>query len=683
MKKIITICAAILMTATVFAQAPQKMSYQAVIRDGSNALVTSTAVSMQISILQGNANGTAVYVETQNAATNTNGLVSIEIGGGTVTVGSFAAIDWANGPYFIKTETDPAGGTNYTITGTTQLLSVPYALFSANGFPSGGANGQVLTMCNGIPTWTTGGQCPSAAGSITALNCGSATNNGTLISGTSASGISSLVPYTGGNGGTHNGQTVTSTGVTGLTATLAAGAFANGIGSLTYTISGTPSASGTASFALSIGGQSCTLTRTAGLPAGIITALNCGSATNNGTLTSGTVASGVSSLVPYTGGNGGTHNGQTVTSTGVIGLTATLAAGTFANGAGSLTYTISGTPSASGTASFALNIGGQSCSLTRTVGLPVGSITSLNCGSATNNGTLTSGTVASGVSSLVPYTGGNGGTHNGQTVNSTSVSGLTATLAAGTFANGAGSLTYTISGTPSTSGTASFALNIGAQSCTLSINVLTASSPAYPSNSLFCANGPTSVVEVTNPTTGRIWMDRNLGATQAATSSTDTNSYGDLYQWGRRSDGHQCRTSATTNTLSSSDQPAHGNFILAPSSPNDWRSPQNDLLWQGVSGLNNPCPIGFRLATEAELNEERLSWSNNNGAGAFGSPLKLPVAGYRFNNGTVVVVGSTGSYWSSTINGTNSIDLGFNSSGGAVMGSYGRAYASSVRCIKD
>jgi uncharacterized protein (TIGR02145 family) len=87
-------------------------------------------------------------------------------------------------------------------------------------------------------------------------------NSGTLTSGIAASGVSSVVPYTGGNGGTHNGQTVTSTGVTGLTATLTAGTFANGSGSLTYTISGTPASSGTASFALSIGGQTCTLTRT-------------------------------------------------------------------------------------------------------------------------------------------------------------------------------------------------------------------------------------------------------------------------------------------------------------------------------------------------------------------------------------------------------------------------------------
>ena len=132
MKKIITIYAAILMTTSLFAQAPNKMSYQAVIRNTSGALVTSTSVGMRISILQGSSSGTAVYVETQTPTTNANGLASIEIGGGSVVSGIFSTIDWANGPYFIKTETDPSGGTSYSITGTSQLLSVPYALHAKN-----------------------------------------------------------------------------------------------------------------------------------------------------------------------------------------------------------------------------------------------------------------------------------------------------------------------------------------------------------------------------------------------------------------------------------------------------------------------------------------------------------------------------------------------------------------------
>ena len=128
MKKIYSILAGILLTVSVFAQAPQKMSYQAVIRNNSNTLITSTPVGMQISILQGSASGTAVYVETQMPITNANGLVSLEIGSGNPVTGSFATINWATGPYFIKTETDTTGGTAYTIVGTNELMSVPYAL---------------------------------------------------------------------------------------------------------------------------------------------------------------------------------------------------------------------------------------------------------------------------------------------------------------------------------------------------------------------------------------------------------------------------------------------------------------------------------------------------------------------------------------------------------------------------
>jgi hypothetical protein len=138
MKKIYSIIAGLFLMTSVFlpqqasAQAPQKMSYQAVIRDNSNTLVTNQVVGMRISILQGSANGSASYTETQTPTTNANGLVSIEVGAGTVVSGTFAAINWTNGPYFIKTETDPAGGTNYTISGTSQLLSVPYAMYAAN-----------------------------------------------------------------------------------------------------------------------------------------------------------------------------------------------------------------------------------------------------------------------------------------------------------------------------------------------------------------------------------------------------------------------------------------------------------------------------------------------------------------------------------------------------------------------
>ena len=139
MKNIYSIVAGLLLTMSVFAQAPEKMSYQAVIRNTSNNLVTTT-VGMKISILQATATGTAVYVETQNPTPNINGLVSIEIGGGSVVSGTMAGINWANGPYFIKTETDVDNNASYDVTATSQLLSTPYALYAksaGSSTPSG------------------------------------------------------------------------------------------------------------------------------------------------------------------------------------------------------------------------------------------------------------------------------------------------------------------------------------------------------------------------------------------------------------------------------------------------------------------------------------------------------------------------------------------------------------------
>lgn len=129
MKRIISAFTAVLITVTLWSQSPEMISYQAVIRNSSDQLVTNTQVGMRISILQFSIDGTPVYLETQTPSTNTNGLVSIEIGTGT-TNDDFSGMDWANGPYFIKTETDLTGGTNYSITATSQLLSVPYALYA-------------------------------------------------------------------------------------------------------------------------------------------------------------------------------------------------------------------------------------------------------------------------------------------------------------------------------------------------------------------------------------------------------------------------------------------------------------------------------------------------------------------------------------------------------------------------
>lgn len=193
----------------------------------------------------------------------------------------------------------------------------------------------------------------------------------------------------------------------------------------------------------------------------------------------------------------------------------------------------------------------------------------------------------------------------------------------------------------------------------------------------------TEVVDVTNPVTGQTWMDRNLGASRAATSMTDEQAYGDLYQWGRAADGHENRNSGTTSVLSSTDQTGHGDFILAPDNPQDWRDPQNDELWQGVNGVNNPCPDGYRLPTEAEWNAELESWSSNSAAGAFASPLKLLIAGSRSYTSGSLNNDPIGYYWSSSVDdGIIARTLAFISNF-AGIDDYIRASGYSVRCIKD
>lgn len=128
MKRIFTLLIASIFSTLIFAQAPEKVSYQAVLRDGSDNLIINQSVGIKVSVLQGSATGTVVFAETHNTSTNANGLVTVQIGDGSISAGSMATIDWASGPHFIKTEIDPAGGTNYSITQTSELLSVPYAL---------------------------------------------------------------------------------------------------------------------------------------------------------------------------------------------------------------------------------------------------------------------------------------------------------------------------------------------------------------------------------------------------------------------------------------------------------------------------------------------------------------------------------------------------------------------------
>jgi hypothetical protein len=147
-----------LIVCVSLAQSPNKFSYQAVVRNASNELVVSQTVGVKISLLQNTPTGIIVYQETHTPVSNANGLVTLEVGGGTVVAGDMASIDWGAGSYFIKTEVDPAGGTNYSVTSTSQLLSVPFALYAANG-----GSGEPGPQGPQGPTGATGPQGPAGA----------------------------------------------------------------------------------------------------------------------------------------------------------------------------------------------------------------------------------------------------------------------------------------------------------------------------------------------------------------------------------------------------------------------------------------------------------------------------------------------------------------------------------------
>jgi hypothetical protein len=193
---------------------------------------------------------------------------------------------------------------------------------------------------------------------------------------------------------------------------------------------------------------------------------------------------------------------------------------------------------------------------------------------------------------------------------------------------------------------------------------------------------------------GRTWLNNNLGANYAnttnaafnpaaqASGSTDANAYGSLFQWGRGADGHEFKTSGETAGRISTPW-ISTNFITTSLNPYDWRTPQEFNLWQGVSGTNNPCPIGYRLPTETELNNQRLSWSANTAAGAIASPLRLPLPGSRYRvDGSINNIGTIGFYWSNMISSTLSRGLDLSSSDASV-GDFYRGSGLSVRCLKD
>jgi hypothetical protein len=195
-------------------------------------------------------------------------------------------------------------------------------------------------------------------------------------------------------------------------------------------------------------------------------------------------------------------------------------------------------------------------------------------------------------------------------------------------------------------------------------------------------------------TSGKKWLDRNLGAKRVAQSVTDYQAYGDLFQWGRLVDGHQVivRTdgtnagtsgsSGTTTTLSVTDTPANSAFIIAVGGAYDWRSTRNNNLWQGVNGTNNPCPAGYHIPTEAEWIAEGIGTINDGY-----SKFKLTYTGFRYpDDASFDLVDYIGVYWTSTVpnpSATRSVSIAFTPDGSPTTNPSDRASGYACRCIRD
>jgi uncharacterized protein (TIGR02145 family) len=514
-----------------------------------------------------------------------------------------------------------------------------------------------LQVFNGI-TWTN--LCGGITGAISTIICGSATNNGTITSGTAASGVNSVISYTGGNAGAYTGQTVNSTGVTGLTATLSAGNFTSSTGTLTYTITGTPASAGTASFALNIGGQTCTLTRTVGTVSSGGTAVvstwtstvgcSVGAGPNNSpagvirggvneTMVQGVAAPASASITLVA--NVTTTGSYTISTNTLNGVTFS-ASGTFgATGSQTVTLTPSGTPTAAGNFKWATV-------LTPSIDV-YGSVISATAPLGSTYTTHFNG-ISGGVSTnflLATYT-------TGETFNSNATCAskrISAQGCAGVATVTDGGRTYN-----------TVAIN---GQCWLQTNLITAPS-VY---STYTTGSWTN----TSPGDQGYWgyyHDVTTDGTAGWKSTEPATNEGRLYQWCGAMD-------ATISERSRGICPA------------GWHVP-SDCEWmylehgQGMSIANQTTDNAWR-ANDADNQgtpgyKLRSQGTGQTNASGFSGLL----AGSRDANGTFSDRTSVGDWWSSSATGANASSRFLATGGrGVYRGSYNKAYGFSVRCLKD
>ena len=581
-------------------------------------------------------------------------------------------------------------------------------------------------------------------GAVQTINCETVNLMGNFTKDMEVLVPSFNLTYSGGNGGSHNGLNVASTGVSGLTLTAQPGTIANGEGVLVCKIQGTPTSLGIASFTITLGGKTCALTKEVVMHQGYVTQLDCGAATVVGNVVMNTEAVGVTVNIPYKGGNGG---GYETTETGAGDyLKALLEKGVLANGDGTLILKVSGIPKQAGSYTFSfssltnllgpngMNAGVNTCSFSIPVSFPEAQVTTLNCESATHNGTLNAGETvvvqnnngmpgpggpsSQTISSTITYTGGNGGTYQTKTFNSTGVTGLVATLEQGSLPSnpndpnaqsGAGSLTFNITGTPSAGGTASFEINFGGKTCTLTrtvnasqnqpseINFTSSETPVgtFQENISDIDGNSYKTVKIGNQT----WMGENLKTSKYNDGTTIPN-ITDNTQW---------------------DNNTTGAWAYYNNDPVNNAKYGKLYNWYAVSpttnGNKNVCPIGWKVPSDDEwtslidyLGGTKVAGNKMKEIGTtnWNPPVSVPYQNWTPSNATntSLFTGLPGGYraiptcnsfkelgywWSVTqkpVIGSNMSNEGFSTllsfvHGEVVKSFNGKREGLSVRCIKD
>jgi uncharacterized protein (TIGR02145 family) len=850
MRKIVTLILAVLLTASLWAQAPQKFSYQAVIRNASSALVANQKVGIQISILQTSATGVVVYTERHEPTTNSNGLATLEIGGGTVMSGDFTKIDWAKGPFYVRTEADPTGGTNYTISGESQLLSVPYALYALNGQPGPkGEPGQAgKDGMNGVDG-KDGAQGPQGIQGPKGDKGEPGIQGPQGIQGSKGDKGDTGLTGPAGKDGAQGPQGIQGPkgdkGDTGLTGPAGKDGAQGPQG-----IQGSkgdkgdtgltgPAAKDGAQGPQGIQGPKgdkgdTGLTGPAGKdgaqgpqgPKGDTPQVKVSVSLSGDTLKfengNYVIIPGISAANPIknnTSGNTVTDIDGNTYKTVVIGTQTWMAENlrvskynngdliTFVSDSSqwsaraydawcypnndeknnipygklynlyavvdsrklcpsgwhvstdaewtTLTNFLGGesvaggklksvgtlhwrSPNPGATDEFGFSIVGaaardhdatiipfketayfwtptllpnsttqyygrvlgyNSAEISRynngypastgfsircvkdadnTNNQPIqGSIQSIDCGGATNNGTLTANSPANGVSSLIVYTGGNGGSFNAQTINSTGVTGLTATLSAGSLANGNGTLTYTLSGTPASSGTATFEINIGGKTCAISRTIVQPTSGYGP-----------NIIDVDGNTYKTVyigtqqWMGENL-KTSKYNDGTTIPKIVDQTEWKNHSIGAWCYNENDSLKYNKVYGKLYNWYVFENNKnicPTGWRIPSN-LDWKKLADyLGGETIAGLKMKEVWTTHWSSTSVNVTNESLFTGLP-----GGHRHPTG-FEGYGGYGKFWTSTeINQgfSNAVELRFNGDALYLEQSYQKILGISVRCIKD